>query len=269
MYTDSTSHKLTEPITFYEDIGWAGRKSGNFYYSEPSFSVIRFSYDQRQEIGDYVATVPHAQLSAAHAKLIASRYRERVDTTPVPPETKFFTFGEGDEPRLYGFVQYEVPREVQPAVDAFRELIEWMRQYPNRVIRGTAQPKRRQLSARDPLEINVRFESVGTQAVVIGNPFVDAKGARKLSLSIAAEGRHLQQFELGPEQRVVTKKPTEGDTIRLEPQQAWEIQLKKALYLTPGRYSLRLVYQSYLQYTYGKEQIGGELPMDLGEIVVQ
>lgn len=75
-------------------------------------------------------------------------------------------------------------------------------------------------------------------------------------------------FELGPSQRIVTKAVQENEVLDLAPKDVWEGSFTKNLYLSPGRYTARLVYKSHLEYTFGQPNVGGELPIALDELVV-
>lgn len=263
--------KRSTTIDYSEQVGWSGRKFGAFHYEKRSVVVIDFSYDARQEIGDYVAEIPRPMLKRAHDILHASHYQEQADHGTEPPETKNISFMEEGATQWTSFVTYKVPPSVQPAVEAMRGLIEWMRQHPSHVVRGSARWKKAQIGPRDAVEVTVRLESVGSEAIKIGHPALvpsegSAQGALALVLSTPEKGD--TDFELGPSQRVVTKAAQESEILELAPKAAWEGSFKKALYLSPGRYTARLVYKSHLEYTFGEPNVGGELPMALDELVV-
>jgi hypothetical protein len=237
---------------------------------------VTYSYDDRQEIGLWRATVDPRLIEDAQRALRNSRYQDLAPSEGVPPETKFVDFEEemvGDKERaMWGFPLHSIPPAIAPVIQKFDALIELVRAHPVRVLRGSAKWSQREFRTDEELVVELQLTAVGTAELEAGYPFVAGpegpKGMVRLVLEGVAPKTEPLQVDLEPA-NVISQKPAMKEAIvRLAPGQTWSLRLGKRVHAVPGRYRGLLSYHSGHSFTKDGPETDGEIPIDLGEIAI-
>jgi hypothetical protein len=266
----------TIAIHYIHHVGWSGARMGGFSYREPSIARVTYSYDGRQEIGLWRATVDPKLIEEAQLALRSSRYQELSPSEGFPPETKFVDFEEemvGEKERaMWGFPLHSIPPVIVPVIQKFDALVELVRAHPVRVLRGSAKWSQREFRTDEELVVELQLTAVGTAELEAGNPFVAGprgpKGIVRLVLEGVAPRTEALQVDLEPA-NVIGQKPAMKDAIfPLAPGQSWSLRLGKRVHAVPGRYRGVLSYYSAHSFTKDGPETNGEIPIDLGEIAI-
>jgi len=273
---NSTLAASTVAVRYVHHVGWSGARIGAFYYREPSNVRVTYSYDGRQEIGLWRATVDPKRIEEVQLALRSSNYQDLAPSDPVPPETKFVSFEEeltGDKERvMWGFPLHSVPPSIVSVVQKFDALLELVRAHPVRVLRGSAKWSQPEFRTDEELVAELQLTAVGTAELEAGNPFVAGPQGPKGGLRLVLKGISPKTEELHVDlepANVISQKPVMKESVfRLSPGQSWSLRLGKRVHAVPGRYRGLLAYQSAHKFTFDGPGINGEIPIDLGEIAI-
>jgi hypothetical protein len=144
-----------------------------------------------------------------------------------------------------------------------------IRQHPDRVVKASAAWMQASFVPDAPLAVQVNLQCAGALPLMLWNPLGAAPGtwcglrlwvsdASGKEQSVDLESVHLRPLPGMPTDPTPLLVP--GDTVSL--------QLKKKVYLAPGRYVGRLSYQNVLDRVDNSQFVRGEIWFDLGAIVV-
>jgi hypothetical protein len=274
--TNSDFVASTISIHYIHHVGWSGARMGGFSYREPSIARVTYSYDGRQEIGLWRATVDPKLIEEAQLALRSSHYQELSPSEGVPPGTKFVDFEEetvGDKERaMWGFPLHAIPPAIAPVIQKFDALLELVRAHPVRVLRGSAKWSQPEFRTDEELLVELHLTAVGTAELEAGNPFVAGperpKGRVRLVLEGVAPKTDALHVDLEPANVISQKPPMKEAIFRLAPGQSWSLHFGKRVHAIPGRYRGLLSYYSGHSFTKDGPETDGEIPIDLGEIAI-
>jgi hypothetical protein len=235
-----------------------------------------------QEIGYYEQALPRESFDRVLA-LIDQVGLETLPVSPtLPPDTPVTSVGKGwnagRPPVVRGYALWEVPKALQPVMDAFRTQTTALLKHPVRVIHGEGAPVKSQFALDDTTAFTITLKNVGTEPLKLDNPFHKRmEEALTLHLQVRKDKPPNQlregdvvwiECKLDHVRPVDPKAaPPAGRQLTLAAGAELRFVIRKKLLLSPGRYVAELDYRTSRL----KEDIAsmsGRLNMRLGSFEV-
>jgi hypothetical protein len=245
-----------------EDVYWMTDMLHGSVYTAimPTLGSVHVTgnYEGAQSIGYY---------ERALARHVFERIKQMVDTVgleklpeypPLPPDTRGTSVGKtlpDGQVVVRGYPLWDVPKQLQPVIDAFKAQTAELMKHPVRVIRGEGTPVKTNLSLADVLSFAITLTNAGTSPLKLDNPF-HKRMEEGLTLQLHVKpDRPSEQIREGEElwiecvvDHVRAKDPKAslpgGRQVTLAPGAKLQFIVRKKLLLKPGSYRAELFYRT-------------------------